>query len=133
MAIMRLEYRREKPPLSIHIVWGMIVVAAIIGSRLLALPECLFHSIFGFPCLSCGSGRALGSICRGEVLQAIALNPLMVLSGMALFFFSLWKLTEHIFSFSVRVIANKRASLWIRISFVLLIGADWIYLIASKR
>jgi len=133
MAIVCLEYKRGKEPLSIHIVWGVILVAAALGSQFSVLPECPFHRILGIPCLSCGSGRALDSICRGDIFQAISLNPLLVLSGMALFFFSLWKFAEHIFSFSVKVVATKRAALWIRISVMILIAADWLYLIAGER
>ncbi len=133
MAVVRLEFARGKVPLSIHIVWGVILVVAAIGSRILVLPQCPFHRIFGIPCLSCGSGRALDSICRGDVFGAIALNPLLVISGMALFFFSLWKFVEYIFSFSVRVMVTKRAAFWVRIFMVILIAADWFYLIAGDR
>jgi hypothetical protein len=43
-------------------------------------PPCPFHLITGLWCPGCGSGRALHGLLHGDILHALDLNPLMVLS-----------------------------------------------------
>lgn len=62
---------------------GGMAVAVLIFSRIapasgLFLP-CAFKSLFGFPCPSCGAGRALGEFSAGRVAEAFTMNPLFSL------------------------------------------------------
>lgn len=43
-------------------------------------PPCPFHALTGLYCPGCGSLRALHQLFHGNVLAALGLNPLMVLS-----------------------------------------------------
>lgn len=43
-------------------------------------PPCPFHEITGFYCPGCGSLRSLHQLLHGHPLEALNLNPLMVLS-----------------------------------------------------
>ena len=43
-------------------------------------PKCVFHELTGWECPGCGSQRAIHSLLHGRPGQALAYNPLMVLS-----------------------------------------------------
>jgi len=43
-------------------------------------PPCPFYLFTGLWCPGCGSGRALHALLHGDVLRALDLNPLMVIS-----------------------------------------------------
>ena len=71
------------------------IVAAVLVSALLALfhfdpavsrifPPCPFHTVTGLYCPGCGSLRAIHGLLHGHLAQALAMNPLMVISLPAL-------------------------------------------------
>lgn len=44
------------------------------------LPPCPIHALTGLFCPGCGSTRALHALLHGDVVQAIAMNPLLVVA-----------------------------------------------------
>lgn len=42
-------------------------------------PRCPFHAAFGLLCPGCGGTRAIAALLRGDLRQALALNPLVTL------------------------------------------------------
>ncbi|HTA66586.1 MAG TPA: DUF2752 domain-containing protein [Xanthomonadaceae bacterium] len=44
------------------------------------LPPCPFHALTGLYCPGCGSTRALYSLLHGDLPQALAMNPLLVIA-----------------------------------------------------
>lgn len=42
------------------------------------LPPCPLHALTGWFCPGCGSTRALHALVHGDVVQALAMNPLLV-------------------------------------------------------
>ena len=55
-------------------------------------PPCPFHALTGFHCPGCGTVRGLHQILHGNLVAAMGLNPMMVLSlpYLAYAYFSLW-------------------------------------------
>jgi hypothetical protein len=43
-------------------------------------PPCLFHKLTGLHCPGCGATRCVGALVRGDLLQALAYNALLVLA-----------------------------------------------------
>ncbi|MBN1816568.1 MAG: DUF2752 domain-containing protein [Sedimentisphaerales bacterium] len=43
-------------------------------------PDCLFHRWTGLYCSGCGSTRAIHALLHGKILDALDLNPLMVIA-----------------------------------------------------
>ena len=43
-------------------------------------PKCIFHSLTGYDCPSCGGQRALHAVLHGRWLDAVKLNPFLLLS-----------------------------------------------------
>ena len=70
------------------ILWGGLAITGTVGlvlcaqfalSQGFALP-CMFLSVTGIPCPTCGSTRALAALGQLDVLAAVRLNPLFVTS-----------------------------------------------------
>jgi len=77
------------------------------------LPPCPFHACTGLYCPGCGSTRALYSLMHGDLPQAMAMNPLLVVALPVVLLMCL-----HVAGFRpraldpvVRVLANPR--LWL--------------------
>ncbi len=44
------------------------------------LPPCPFHAVTGLFCPGCGSTRTLHALLHGDLMQALAMNPLLVVA-----------------------------------------------------
>lgn len=64
---------------------GGVLLLAAIGALwpLRWAPTCLFFRVTGHPCFTCGATRALKALAGGALGEAIRLQPLLVLGGMA--------------------------------------------------
>lgn len=49
-------------------------------------PACPFHQLTSYKCPGCGSQRAIHQLLNGNILSALAYNPLLVISLPYLFF-----------------------------------------------
>lgn len=124
---------RGKYPLSIHAIWIFIVIFLFLLYKFLPPSQCLFHEIAGFPCLSCGATRAAAAFLAGDFLAMIYYNPLLVLFSAGLIFFSLFKFSEYILKFQIKLRLNRNTAFAIRILAVFSIAANWLFLIVSGR
>jgi len=96
-----------------------------------ALPPCALHQWLGVPCATCGSTRAMLALTHGDVLRALAWNPLVTLAALVL----VLGLAAPAWV-ALRAPLPRLAGPWPlgwRIAAWLLLGAQWIYLIAMRR
>ena len=117
-------------------IWGgVLTVTGMIAALWLGLalptPLCPLHALAGIPCPTCGSTRAASALVHGDLAAALAWNPIMtlVMIGAAL----------YVLYAAVVVIRNlprlrwttmtQSEFRWIRISVILLLAANWGYLI----
>jgi hypothetical protein len=68
--------------------WGVAAVSSLLLRPVwLALapllPACPFRALTGVPCLSCGTTRAAAALLEGRVVDALSVNPLAALAGIA--------------------------------------------------
>lgn len=69
----------------------MLVLAVAVGMPVLAMvlfhfppseynfyPPCVFHALTGWHCAGCGATRAVGALVRGDFVQALAYNPMLI-------------------------------------------------------
>lgn len=76
----------RKAKFSAYAVIGVFCIAAAVAlyvwnpAKHAAFPPCPFHYLTGLYCPGCGSLRALHGLLHGRLVEAISLNPLMVLS-----------------------------------------------------
>jgi hypothetical protein len=117
---------------------GLLCGAAFLTGMLIYLlppekggiyPTCLFHTLTGLYCPSCGSTRALHNLMHGRILTALRFNPLVAILSIpvALYFLKLGRfaLTGRTFRWRIRLIRLRRMkinkeTLWILLAVVLL-------------
>ena len=79
-------YRRSlaRAELDHELLWLFVSLGAFLGLAAwlgahLPLPQCLFHSLTGLPCLTCGATRAAWQFLHGHFAASFAFNPLAFL------------------------------------------------------
>jgi len=115
--------------------WAATAAASLAGALFLhkgaaSTPACVFRSITGLACPTCGVTRAAGLLIDGRPAAALALNPLATLAGLLF------------------VVAGLAAPLWVafrgpvparldrlpralRVVAALLFVLNWIWLVAA--
>lgn len=79
-------FRRAGPgDLTLAWLWAMVVAAALPLAWVLrpaaAAVPCVFHTVTGLPCPTCGATRAAEALFAGRPLDALWMNPGVVLAG----------------------------------------------------
>ena len=93
------------------------------------LRSCIFRSLTGISCPTCGTTRAATAFLDGNLIAAFAANPLAAAAGFLFVVGAplavIWTLAE----WRVPVLPNPLPN-WMRIGAILLIAANWIYIIS---
>ncbi len=99
----------------------------------LPTPSCVFHSLTGLPCLTCGSTRAAYHFLHGHFAASFLFNPLAFLSFCAFALFDLYaliilaarapRLRLHSFSPAEKIL--------LRALVVALLASNWFYLLTT--
>lgn len=106
---------------------GLVFAWMVLG---LPTPKCAFHEISGFPCLTCGTTRAIGSLLRGDWIQALRWNPVACIAGLALTLAWIYSIMVWLFRWRrFRPSVPARIQLGLRVAIIILGIANWIYLI----
>lgn len=138
-----MRWRWDRAPLKIDdpesVVGFMMVPAALLVVYLFYAfspsesLRCAFREQYHLPCLSCGAYRSFGALLRGDVLEALRLQPLIVavlLLGMA---YVCYALAVALFGLpKLRVSEVSRRSLGLAaLTAALLVLLNWLYLVAA--
>jgi len=117
--------------------WGVLAVSSLLLRPFwLAfaplLPACPFRALTGLPCLSCGTTRAAVALLHGDIVRALAINPLATLAGIAFiaggFVAPLWALAS--LPLPRLGTPTPRA---LRVGLVGVLLLDWAWVIATTR
>jgi hypothetical protein len=112
---------------------ALALLASVVHLDALGLPVCFFKATTGLPCLTCGGTRALVHLARLDVMGALAMNPLVAVSLLALV---PWAVADAVLALRGRSLVLeigpllKQVLMWS--AFPVLI-ANWAYLIAVGR
>ncbi|MBI5543984.1 MAG: DUF2752 domain-containing protein [Deltaproteobacteria bacterium] len=126
--------RPTKPTLGLLEIYGAMGVALLVTARFVPLARlpfwgCALRKHTGIPCLSCGMTRSFDWFMQGRLLDSLLVNPLgftlAALSVVGAAYLVLWKLRPP----RLRVELSVRAGSWVRWSALVLIAANWGYLI----
>jgi hypothetical protein len=137
---MRLVSRRLAPGEFDHeLVWlAVSVVAAAAGAGWLWLglewPRCPLLAMTGYPCMTCGATRCAIAFGHGQFFQAWLWNPLALAGLCGLVVFDLYGAIVLVARLPrLRLTDWTRAEKNVfRIAVVVLIGVNWIYLLAHR-
>jgi len=128
--------KRNPGQIEFGIIYGSIALLALLAARLVPIasivPSCAFKGLWGVPCPTCGSTRAVVHLSHGEIAAALAMNPvvaLVIVFAVIFFFYSLIALMFDLRK--IGFIMTEREKNTVRITAVLLLLAQWGWLIRA--
>jgi hypothetical protein len=92
------------------------------------LRPCVFRSLTGFPCPTCGTTRAATAFLHGDLATAFTANPLAAAAGLFFVFGTPLVVLWAVARLPVPELPSPLSG-WIRIGAITLIAANWIYVI----
>jgi hypothetical protein len=96
----------------------------------LPLPGCAFRELTGLPCATCGSTRMVQALLSGDLLQAIAWNPLVFVALASLSVWSLWAILSLAFDLPRwRLVSDRRERRVLGALAIAFVLAGWTCLI----
>jgi len=130
---------RGKPgavPLGAILAGIALLGVAVVGlAHLDRLPftVCYFKALSGWPCLTCGTTRALGRLFALDLQGALAFNPLATLGVLALVPWAFADLALLPSGRALEVNLSPALARVARVAVVVALFANWIYLLAAGR
>ena len=94
------------------------------------LRSCVFRSLTGIPCPTCGTTRAATAFLQGHVMTAFISNPLATLAGLLFVVGAPIAVIWTTAKWPLPPLPNPLPP-WVRIGAVCLIAANWLYLIVK--
>ncbi len=132
---MRLYLKKKSSnQIEFGIIYGGIALVMLGVGRLLPIlsfaPDCVFKGLTGLPCPACGSTRSVVHIAHGDILSALAMNPLTTLCLMAAIAFIIYSLMSAAFDLPrINVILADKEKNVMRAGVAMILLAHWAYLI----
>jgi hypothetical protein len=135
---MKLKIENMAPHSPVHVVWGAMVIFVIVGAKIMSaylplLPPCIFRTLTGIPCLTCGGTHCISALSNFELTSSFLYNPLIMISLLGLIIFSLTYLAGILFSRRLIISLTSNEKTTLRISVISLIALNWIYLIIKLK
>lgn len=121
---------RWAPPLAATLGIGAVVLRLL--SPYLTLPPCLFRTLTGWPCLTCGGTRCLLALASGRPAEAFWLNPLVTIGAFALMAAGLLGIVERAGGQPLPRPAPRHRRLLLAVALALAL-ANWGYLVWVTR
>jgi len=138
---MRVQWRPQPASGPDHeLIWFAVSAISIAGAAIwlafaLPWPRCLFLAFTGWPCLTCGSTRALIAFLHGDLPGAFQWNPLAVIAFCTVIVFDLYAAVVLTGRTSRLRIGDWSAAQkkGVRLTAIALLALNWIYLLAHHN
>ena len=135
-----IRHRLDSKETDYELVWLCVTLVALsMAAAWFALglpwPRCVFHELTGLPCVTCGMTRCAIQFFHGHFFAALKWNPLVfaVLCGVVAFdLYAFTTLTTRAPRLRISF-STQRAKTFVRISIVLALALNWIYLLSHWR
>ena len=126
--------KRSAGQIEFGVIYGGIALLILCAARLLPIlsivPACTFKGLTGIPCPTCGATRAALYLSQGEIVAALAMNPLTTLGFMAAILYLLYSVVTLACDLPrVNFLFTDREKNMVRAALVILLFAQWFYLI----
>jgi len=136
---MRLSFTRAR-----HQGWGFVELYWLTGWVVVGLAwvwdfsrhplsYCALRLLIGHPCPACGMTRAFVAVLHGQLLTGFLISPLGALACLGLVAFLFYVPFVHWRGFRPHLELSLREQWVWRIGIILLILANWAYLVAAGR
>jgi hypothetical protein len=134
MAIRLRPATREERQLAL--LWSAATVSAIVLRPFWVvvapwLRPCVFRGVTGIPCPTCGTTRTVLALLDGDVLSALAANPLATAAGI---FFAVGGLAAGLWAllrWPTPVVDGSKPRRWLLL-ILAAVAANWVYLIVAE-
>ena len=93
------------------------------------LRPCIFRSLTGVPCPTCGTTRAATAFLDGNLIAAFTANPLAAATGLLFVVGAPLAVLWAIAKWPVPVLPTPIPG-WVRVGAVAIIAANWLYVIS---
>lgn len=93
---------------------------------------CVFKTITGYPCPTCGATRVLTCLFQFDIVSAFLWNPLLFIAGIIFTAWVFYGFYMFISRKKMQVILTESEKRMMRWGIVVLIFLDWIYLVAAR-
>ena len=112
----------------------ILIVARIVYWLKPPLPVCMFKTLTGYPCPSCGTTRAIIDLSLFHFWDAILMDPLVCLVGLGVGIYAFYSGAVYFLDFpKLNFVWTKKRNNLARIIVVLAILLNWAYLIIMHR
>jgi hypothetical protein len=122
-----------------ELVWLLVSLGTFLGLALwsaarLPMPQCVFHTLTGLPCVTCGATRSAFQFLRGHFVASLVFNPLAFLTFCSVVAYDLYALLVlatraprlRLGNFSR---ADKRLA---RAGVSIFLAGNWFYLLTAR-
>ncbi len=116
------------------IIYGLIAFMVLIAGRFLPVlslaPSCAFKALTGIPCPTCGATRSMVLLSHCDVVSAFCMNPAIAVCALLAVLYLLYSLFTLLFGLPrINLTLSGKEKDRVRVLAVLLILANWLYLI----
>ncbi|HET6412333.1 MAG TPA: DUF2752 domain-containing protein [Anaeromyxobacter sp.] len=125
---------RFRPPrtrLGVPEVYAAVALLSFLVARFVPVLDldypCVFLTLTGHPCATCGMTHAFVRLAHGQVAEAFRWNPLGALFAAAAWAFAALDLVRVVAGLSFPVVPREKLGLWLRVG-VAAFFANWAYL-----
>jgi hypothetical protein len=134
-------YRHQIAPQEIdyELVWLLVSLGAFLGLALwfaarLPTPQCVFHTLTGLPCVTCGATRSAFQFLHGHFSASFFFNPLALLAFCSVLAYDLYALVilatrAPRLRFENFSRSEKRLA---RGAVIILLAVNWLYLLTAR-
>ena len=106
----------------------LILLAPLAPRAATWMPPCLFRSLTGLPCPTCGATHAVVALSRLDPAGALAANPLAAIGVLA---FLLGGLVAGVAALADHPLREPRWSPRVRMTAILAVFFNWVWLIVA--
>jgi hypothetical protein len=126
---------RKKGELNLPLIYFLILCICGVGAYALYLLNkiplypCVFKTITGYPCPTCGSTRVVLNIFKPDFGAAFMANPLIFLAGAGFLIWGLYGFYVLISKKKIKIKLTQKESSLLKWSVLIAVLLNWMYLI----
>jgi hypothetical protein len=122
-----------------ELIWLLVSLGTLLGFVLwfaarLPMPQCVFHTLTGLPCVTCGATRSAVQFLHGHFVASLVFNPLVFITLCSVTVFDLYAVAVLITRAPRFRLINftDAEKLLVRGGGVALLAGNWLYLLTTR-